>query len=245
MTKSHNSKRSKKNSGVHGAVHSSATHGGVSFAIAGPNQAPINIVMPATTSSGTGTDQTQWEVTFVKGSTYHLMEGVAGTLDKLNGHHRECFSSDGTMILGTLDGTLMGKITLNRASWRIPVKPHFVRDYIRGFAAIGCLRYYGGLHSRQYDSKATISINGKPADRILLRIKPEGHSDYFCQIPKPEFWPNIPPFAECRTLYVWPLILENLVDSNWQSLEIEIDGFGNWDIDYVGLVFESAHRHGL
>ncbi len=244
MAKSRDRKRRATNTIVHGDVHSSATHGGVSVAIGGTNQAPIRIQVIAQ-PEGSGAASIQWETSFVKGSSFRLRAGYAGTLDSLNGHNRECFSSDATMILGTLDGALMSRIAASRASWRIPVKPHFLRDYVRGFVAIGSLRFYGGLHSRQYDSKAAVSINGKPLDRILLRIKPEGHSDYFCQFPKPPFWPNIPPFGECSTLYAWPLIRESLVESDCQSVEVEIDGYVNWDIDYVGLVFQCQHQHGL
>src|SRR5712671_688136 len=76
---------------------------------------------------------TPWEASFVKGSSFHLMAGVAGTLDALNGYHREWFPSDATAILGTLDGALMTKIESNHASWKIPVKPYFFRDYAQGF----------------------------------------------------------------------------------------------------------------
>ena len=149
MAKSRDRKRRATNTIVHGDVHSSATHGGVSVAIGGTNQAPIRIQVIAQ-PEGSGAASIQWETSFVKGSSFRLRAGYAGTLDSLNGHHRECFSSDATMILGTLDGALMSRIAASRASWRIPVKPHFLRDYVRGFVAIGSLRFYGGLHSRQY-----------------------------------------------------------------------------------------------
>jgi len=53
MAKSLKSKRSSGDITVHGGAQSSATHGAVSVAIAGPNQASINIRMAAQKSSGT------------------------------------------------------------------------------------------------------------------------------------------------------------------------------------------------
>jgi hypothetical protein len=245
MSKFRGIKRRTDDINFDGVVRSSATRDGISVAIGGSNQAPINIRVAAQQSSGAPIVPALWEVSFLKGSACQQKAGIAGTLDDLNGHNRQWFPSDATVILGTIDGALMPRIEWNRASWRIPVKPHFFRKFARGFASIGCLRYYGGLHSRRYDSIANISINTRPLDRIQLRIKPEGHTDYFCQIPQPDLWPNIHPFAECRTLYVWPLVRENLVDSHWQLLEVQIDGYGNWDIDYVGLVFQSTESSGL
>lgn len=222
-------------------VGESVTGAGISKAAG----APVQTLAHKSPGADIGTTAIQWEVSFVEGSSCHLAAGVAGTLSRLNGHHRECFPGDGTVILGTLDGAQMGAISSSRAAWQIPVTVSPFPDYARGFIAIGCLRYYGGLHSRRFDSVATIFINGRPVDRILLRIKPDGHSDYFCHIPRPEAWPTIPPFSECRTLYIWPLIRDHLLNSKWQSLEVEIDGYANWDIDYIGLVFQRAHVHGL
>lgn len=242
MANSRNPKRRKDGSQPRNDVRSSASSGGISIAICGANQAPINVTH---VSSGGGTPPIPWQVSFVKGSSCHLKSGVAGTLNALNGHHRECISSNATVILGTLDGVLMETIPSNRASWQIPLASDVFADFARGFLAIGCLRYYGGLHSRRYDSRATISVNDRPLDRILLRIKPEGHSDYFCQLPKPDLWPSPAPFAECRTSYVWPLIRDHLIDAGSQTVEVDLDGFGNWDIDYVGIVSQKAHGHAV
>jgi len=109
---------------------------------------------------------------------------------------------------------------------------------------IASVRYFGGLHSGTYNSRAEIFINNKVVDGFGLRDKPPNHSDYFHRIPTPNNIPNVWPISNCQTVYAWTILREKLVNSNHQIVTIRIGNYVRWDIDYLGFLFKISNpRH--
>lgn len=188
-----------------------------------------------------------WRVTVQPGSSLQLLSGIAGTTDALNGHHIECFPGSHTSILGTLNPVVMRKMMsrgkTHVAHWRIPLDERVAKYFKSGYLVIGCNRYYGGLHSRKRDEFAQVRLNGNWKDKILLRTKPHDHSDYFCLRPAPKGLPSFEPFSSLETLYAWVLRPSEISAGGWQTLEIEIGPYANWDIDFTGIIYKLKPRN--
>jgi hypothetical protein len=188
-----------------------------------------------------------WSVTVQPGSSLQLLSGIAGTIGALNGYDKQFFPGSHTAILGTLNPLVMrdmksrGKKHLAR--WRLHLEPRAAKYFMSGYLVIGCNRYYGGLHSRKRDEFAQIRFNGNWKDKILLRSKPQDHSDYFCLRPLPKGLPLLEPFSSMETRYAWVLRPPEINLDGWQTLEIELGPYGNWDIDFIGIVYKSKPRH--
>jgi len=173
----------------------------------------------------------KWCKSLVYGSQLQLENGVAGTIQSPIGHPLASFSGTMTAILGAA-----GNGTPTEATWSIKFDQDFIHHFERGFLVIGCLHYFGGLHSTTCNARAEISLNHQVIDGFNLRIIPPDHSDYFHRIPTPTL-PDMSPFSDCRTTYAWPILKEKLVLSEYQTVSITIDSNTWWDIDYVGFLF--------
>lgn len=180
----------------------------------------------------------QWNTTLVQGSDLMLKSGRAGTAKHGGDYTQESFSGESTAILGAPNVPAMVSGAQTEVSWEVPIDPLYVRNFKQGFLIISCLRFFGGLHSQFYNSRAAISLNGGSVDWVDLRIQPEHHSDYFHRPPIPEF-PKIARLADCPTLYAWRIPKEKLKDAPNQTVGVSIDWNVWWDIDYVGLVLNA------
>jgi tetratricopeptide (TPR) repeat protein len=176
-------------------------------------------------------DDKKWYSASIYGSQLQLVYGVAGTVQSPIGHPSASFSGTTTTILGA-----SGNGTPTQATWSIPLDEKTISHFERGFLVIGCLRYFGGLHSTTLNARVEIALNQKLIDGFNLRIIPTNYSDYFHRIPALPL-PDISPFSDCQTTYAWPMLKENLVLSEYQTVSVTIDSNTWWDIDYVGFLF--------
>jgi hypothetical protein len=104
------------------------------------------------------------------------------------------------------------------------------------------LRRFGGLHSRRFDKRVDVFVNGKQVDGFALRVRAAGHSDYFHRPPLPQKLPLKPPFLDCQTLYAWPLTNGYLrKNAKRQKVTLRIDREAGWDIDHVGLLLQRSN----
>lgn len=127
-----------------------------------------------------------WNSHVVVGAKFDLEKGAAVTSKSAKGLPGYWFSADGTVVVGrSIGGPGFEPPSETVASWNIPVPVQKSAEFERAFLLIGCLRRFGGLHSREYDKRADIYVNGKQVDGFALRIRPEGHSDFFSQTPAP------------------------------------------------------------
>lgn len=182
---------------------------------------------------------TEWRSFIVDGSALTLESGLCGTSDKSTGYTPESFSGRSTVVLGAPDETAMASIPGTTASWSIPVDDRYVAQFSEGFLVIACLRFFGGLHSFFYNTRAAVYLNKTPVDFIDLRIKPQHHGDYFHRIPTPTF-PKDAPLSLCQTIYAWTILKDKLVMEPNQLVAIKIDSQVWWDIDYVALVIKDT-----
>ena len=189
-------------------------------------------------------DVQDWQSSIIPGSLLQLECGIAGTTQSPQEHPSTSFSGSSTVILGAASSAGMESISETIASWRVPMDARSVRYFDRGFLIIASVRYFGGLHSGTYNSRAEIFINDKVVDGFGLRDKPPNHSDYFHRAPTPNNLPNILPVSNCQTVYAWPVLREKLVHSNHQLVTIKIGNYVRWDIDYLGFFFRISNpRH--
>lgn len=63
------------------------------------------------------------------------------------------------------------------AVWKIPVSRRAHARFHKGYVFVGCLRRFGGLHSRRVGSRVELLFNDAPIDGFALRIRPDDHSD--------------------------------------------------------------------
>jgi len=138
---------------------------------------------------------------------------------------------------------MMSRRKTHIARWRIPLDAPSAKYFKAGYLVIGCNRYYGGLHSRKRDEFAHVRFNEKWKDRILLRNKPLDHTDYFCIRPTPKGLPSLEPFSSLETVYAWALRPDEMSSDGAQILDIELGPYGNWDIDFVGIVYKLKTRN--
>jgi hypothetical protein len=175
-----------------------------------------------------------WRCFPVLGTEAHVAEGLSVTLQT----GRECpsywFSGESTIVLGRSPNPDEARSCETRADWILTMDASSVQHFRRGFIIIGCLRFFGGLHSERFNSRADVLFNDQRIDGFALRIIPPEHSDYFLRIPVPVL-PEIGPLSGCQTLYVWPLLRDHLALSGIQRVSVRIDPEVRWDIDYVAI----------
>jgi len=180
----------------------------------------------------------EWRSFQELGSSFQLHSGIVSTVAETNGCSSSWFSGDSTAILGS--GEILGEPinSFIKASWKIRLTPYWREYFNKGFIVIGCLRYFGGLHSKEYGAQAEILFNNKPIDGFGLMIMPQNHTDYFHRIPLPRQLSEIDiwPLSACQTTYAWPIQKDNLEEGNLQTVTLKIDANVSWDIDYVAIV---------
>ncbi|WP_319587870.1 ATP-binding protein [uncultured Desulfobulbus sp.] len=176
-----------------------------------------------------------WKAFIAEGKAVALKSGVASTLNKLNGCSKTWFSGDMTVILGA--GEIRNKKNAGRTTgtWSIQIDSEYLDNYQKGYLVIGCLRFFGGLHSAHYGAKVEVLVNDKYIDGFSLMVKPPEHTDYFHRIPHANL-PDIWPLTACRTLYTWPLHKNSLNLNGLQNITVTIDKEVSWDIDYVAII---------
>ncbi|MDD5131307.1 MAG: toll/interleukin-1 receptor domain-containing protein [bacterium] len=183
-------------------------------------------------------EQSAWNSSFMLGSQLRLVNGVAGTAPATEGHPLTSFYGDSTVILGAADSKDMESISKTTAIWSIPLDADTLRFFDSGYLVVACLRRFGGLHSKTYDSRVEISVNHKVVDGFGLRVKPPEHSDYFHRVPLPVDFPEISQISKCQTVNAWPILKDKLENTLEQKVSITIGNYVRWDIDYIGLVFK-------
>jgi hypothetical protein len=176
-----------------------------------------------------------WRCFSTLGSEARELEGLSVT--KQTGG--ECppywFSGESTIILGRSPKSNEVQECETRAGWIVTMDAASVQHFQRGFIILGCLRFFGGLHSLKFNTRADIFFNDQRIDGFALRIIPREHSDYFLRIPVPTL-PEIGTISGCQTLYVWPLQRDDLALNGMQKINVRIDPEVRWDIDYVAIV---------
>ena len=169
----------------------------------------------------------------VLGSEARLDGGCSVTLESGSSCPSYWVSGSSTIVLGRAPGEGCGAET--RASWTLALDAPTVQHFRSGFLVLGCLRYFGGLHTSRYDARADIFVNDRQLDGFGLRIQPADHSDYFHRIPVPSL-PEISPLSSCQTIYAWPLQADQLSPNGDQRVSVRIDHDVTWDIDYVAAL---------
>jgi len=179
-----------------------------------------------------------WWSTSVSGSSLRLVAGVAGTRDSLNGHDPSWFPLLGTAILGD-----SGKANPRNpaehtlAHWTISTNDFPCRFCPRIYLVVASLRRFGGLHSPTFLDRVEIRMNESVLDGFELAHRPDGHLDYFHQMPFPDV-PRLKPFSDCENVYAWAVPISHLVEGPEQEVSIRLDRDAKWDIDFLGLLFE-------
>ncbi len=173
-----------------------------------------------------------------EGSKATLTRGVAATSQSGADCPPYWFSGDSTIILGAENKSSDSPLTDTFATWEIRTDKSSIQHFKNGHLVVGCLRYFGGLHSYQKDSRADVFLNGTLIDGFALRIIPPQHSDYFHRVQLIKL-PNVWPLSGCQTVYTWPLRKNILALGSLQHAAIRIDRGVRWDIDYVSLIVES------
>jgi len=175
-----------------------------------------------------------WRCFSVLGSEAQITEGLSVTLQTGHACPRYWFSGESTVVLGRSPKPDDGRARETGAAWDIAMDAASVQHFRRGFIIIGCLRFFGGIHSERFNSRADVFFNDQRIDGFALRVVPPEHSDYFLRIPVPVL-PEIGPICGCPTLYVWPLQRDDLALSGIQRVSVRIDPEVRWDIDYVAI----------
>ena len=183
-----------------------------------------------------------WWTTHVVGSMLRLECGIAGTRKAPTGHHLSEFPFETTVVLGDSGkNNPRNPSTRTIAHWEIPTTDFPIRLYTRGYLLIACFRHFGGLHSPTLKDRAEILLNDNVLDGFELQFVPEGHRDFFHEIPYPDA-PRISPFSDCTTVYSWFVPTSHLRSEPVQRLTIRLDRDAKWDIDYIGFLFERPRR---
>ena len=106
-------------------------------------------------------DVRDWQSSIIPGSRLQLECGVAGTMQSPREDPSTSFSGSSTVILGAANSVGMQSISETIASWRVPMDARSVRYFDRGFLVIASMRYFRGLHSGTYNSRAKFSLTTK------------------------------------------------------------------------------------
>ena len=180
----------------------------------------------------------EWRAFQTEGSNYQLQSGIVSTLSNPNGCSASWFSGDSTAILGSGEIAKKNHDLKTIVSWEIALSSYWKKSFKKGFIIIGCLRYFGGLHSKNYGAQVEIYFNNRPIDGFSLMIVAENHTDYFHRIPLPSQLKNmnIWPLSACQTTYAWPIQKNNLSSTDHQTVTLKIDNETSWDIDYVAII---------
>lgn len=183
-----------------------------------------------------------WKIFCVPGANFRPESGAAVTNCAPPPVPRYWFSGNTTVVVGrSVTPPGFESPTESRVSWMVPMNRRAIASFQNGFLVIGCLRRFGGVHSRDYDKRVDVLVNGKQVDGFALRICPSGHSDYFHRVPLPRTIPQLPPFSECQTLYAWPIRSDNLRKHvAHQKVTVRIDQEVRWDIDHVGFLVQQS-----
>lgn len=180
--------------------------------------------------------ETEWKSFIVNGTSFCKIKGTASTIKDMNHCSQSWFSGETTVIIGSGDRKEENRNVKTTASWKIDLDSSWLGNLTKCFLVIGCLRYFGGLHSQRYGAQVEILFNNNYIDGFGLMIKPENHTDYFHRIPlKPEL-PDIFPLSACQTIYQWPVMKSNFSQNTTQTVTIKIDNDVSWDIDYVAII---------
>lgn len=184
------------------------------------------------------TENEEWRAFQTTGSSCQLQSGIASTMRHPNACSASWFSGDSTVILGSGKTEDKSPDLSTKASWKICISPYWHNYFKKGFILIGCLRYFGGLHSKNYGAQVEILFNDRPIDGFGLMIIAQNHTDYFHRIPLPSQLLNIDiwPLSACQTTYAWPIQKESLLANDFQTVAVRIDNQTSWDIDYVAII---------
>ncbi len=184
------------------------------------------------------TEDEEWRAFQTSGSNCQIESGIASTISHLNGCSANWFSGGSTVILGAGEINEKNCDSHTAASWQIVLSPYWKNNFKKGFIVIGCLRYFGGLHTQKYGSQVEIIFNGKPIDGFGLMVIAQNHTDYFHRVPLPSQLLNVDiwPLSACQTTYAWPILKESLSVSDVQTVMVRIENQTSWDIDYVAIV---------
>ncbi len=185
-----------------------------------------------------GSPSTPWRVFQVFGSALTLEQGVASTSVAPNHCDPAYFSGESTAILGTGELQHGSAFDDTRSVWQVSLEPYWLQHFSRGFLVFGCLRYFGGTHSRRYGARVEVILNDRHIDKFGLKVIPPNHSDYFHRIEIQKL-PDVWPLAACRTIYAWPILKSNLIASLTQRVAVQIEKDVSWDIDYVAIVCQA------
>lgn len=170
-----------------------------------------------------------------------LLEGRAGTRDRPDGHRPESLGLPTTIILGWPDPPQHPDRAASVVEWTITTNVP-VAAIRSAFLVVGCTRYYGGLHSREFDGRVTIHVNGETIDGFGLRKSHPDHSDYFHRPTLPQLPELGRDLDRCQTLYAWPIRPE-LLDDRAQVVRLRVDGDTRWDVDRVAILLEREQLH--
>lgn len=184
-----------------------------------------------------------WRLFVKKGSDAQLIAGNAATAAHNRGCPRFWFSGATTIILGGAEVSpdLQTDPSETAAQWNIQVDPQSIHRFSQAFLIVACIRYFGGLHTDQYDTRADIFLNAQPIDGFALCVRPPQHTDYFHRPPLPEI-PRISPISGCQTVYAWSLLKHVLNETGDQQVRIRIDHAVRWDIDYLGVLIQTKNN---
>jgi hypothetical protein len=180
----------------------------------------------------------QWIPYPVYGSQVEIKNGIGSTLNDPHGCSSGWFAGKSTVILGANEIDDKKTVTKTEVSFAIPVDPVAIRNMEEGFLIIACERYFGGLHTKVYNSLVEIKINDQSRDLFGLKRIPPEHTDYFHRVPLLKI-PKIWPISGCQTIYTWPVDKYQLLESGDQTVTLKIDEEVRWDIDYVVILLRT------
>ena len=183
----------------------------------------------------------QWAQSVVAGTDGQVLFGLAGTAGQPEGHRPQSFYGPSTIILGWPDPPQHAERQDTAGRWGIPLRSVDVRRFTSGYLVVGCVRYFGGLHSRVFDGRVEVEINGQVIDGFGLRKRHPDHSDFFHRQPMPDLG-LAAPLDTCQTLYAWPITRDHLVIDGAQHVTLRIDRDTRWDVDFVGIVHAVPER---
>lgn len=178
-----------------------------------------------------------WEYYILDGSEFSSIKGNLVTIKDKANCPNYWFSGETTVVLGRTGNPELIDNIETVCSWEI-INKHRDIQYIEScYLFIGCIRHFGGLHSAVYNSRVDIYLNKNQVDGFALRVIPESHSDYFHRIPESVIQkPKV--IKDCKTIYSWTIHEDFLSENNKQTIELRLDKYVYWDIDYIGLAFK-------
>lgn len=180
---------------------------------------------------------TSWRIVNALGKDVEEISGVIGTQKQRRGHPPTSFPEESTVVLGAVEAADMASVPKTVGKWGLPLPTSDAKYFERGFLIVSCLRQFGGLHTKTAGTRATVSLNGVAVDGFGLRVIPEGHTDFFHRISN-EGIPILLPYADCKTIYSWPISKSKMSSTSTQIVQLEVATLAWWDIDYVTLAYQ-------